>query len=705
MANPTTYLNITLPVPGAASSKGVWGTTVNDAFQSLDTAIVAKTGGTFTGAVTLPSPVINTGVSGSAVLDSDTMSGANATTLATSESIKAYVDAHPGDITGVTAGDGLTGGGTTGALTMTVVGGTGITANADDIALTNTAVTAGSYGSASQIPAITVDAQGRITSASQAAISSSFNLNADSGTTDSFAVGGTLNLLGGTGLTSTVSDDTVTFAVDNTAVTAGAYGSSSAIPAITIDAQGRITAASTNAISSSFSLNADAGTTDVFAVGDTLNLLGGTALTSTVTNDTVTFGLDDDSIDSVHYKDGSIDSIHIADDQIDSQHYAAGSIDNEHLADDAVSTGELANDVAISTSGTIVTTASAGFTSKGIDDNCTIGTTLTVTDDKLLISGNIEANTAEFVNTNFIGNVTGGGSGGDLTWARSGVTKFFVDTSAGRVGILQASPGYTLDVGGTFRATGTATFDSTVNGLEINTTATSNIGLGATAVDSITTGDYNVGVGDNALTANTTGSNNVGIGRNALAYNTDGSSNTGVGSAALWVVNGGNGNTGIGEASAGQTTSGFHNTAAGFTSLAQNTTGQKNTAIGGYALQNSTGNYNTALGYQAGDNITSGSSNIIIGNGIDADSATASNQLNIGGAIKGDLSTNVVTLPGSLTVSGSIASGDLILNNTDKTANEVDGTKGHWVIQEGSNDLFIMNKITNKKYKFNLKEV
>ena len=47
-----------------------------------------------------------------------------------------------GDIEGVTAGDGLTGGGTSGTVTVTVVGGYGITANANDIELTNSEVQA-----------------------------------------------------------------------------------------------------------------------------------------------------------------------------------------------------------------------------------------------------------------------------------------------------------------------------------------------------------------------------------------------------------------------------------------------------------------------------------------------------------------------------------------------------------------------------------
>jgi hypothetical protein len=52
-----------------------------------------------------------------------------------------------------------------------------------------------------------------------------------------------------------------------------------------------------------------------------------------------------------------------------------------------------------------------------------------------------------------------------------------------------------------------------------------------------------------------------------------------------------------------------------------------------------------------------------------------------------------------------IYTGDLNLNNTKTRNNEVDGTSGSWTIQEGKDDLYLLNRLNNKKYKFNLTEI
>ena len=103
-----------------------------------------------------------------------------------------------------------------------------------------------------------------------------------------------LAITGDTGITTTASGQGLSIDLDDTTVTAGTYGSATSIPQFTVDGQGRLTAASENTISTSFTIS-DGTNTDVVNTGETLTFTATSAETTVlVSNNEVTIGLPDD---------------------------------------------------------------------------------------------------------------------------------------------------------------------------------------------------------------------------------------------------------------------------------------------------------------------------------------------------------------------------------------------------------------------------
>ena len=123
-----------------------------------------------------------------------------------------------------------------------------------------------------------------------------FTIAADSGTPDGIQGQQTVTFTGGTGLSTTVSANSITTRLDNTAVTPGSYGSGTAIPTFTVDAQGRLTAAGTVNVATTLNLIAESGPTgSVDILDSSLSILAGEGINTSVSGATITISGEDAS--------------------------------------------------------------------------------------------------------------------------------------------------------------------------------------------------------------------------------------------------------------------------------------------------------------------------------------------------------------------------------------------------------------------------
>ena len=177
--------------------------------------------------------------------------------------------------------------------------------------------------------------------------------------------------------------------------------------------------------------------------------------------------------------------------------------------------------------------------------------------------------------------------------------------------------------------------------LAANTTNGQNVAVGYQALNSTSTsGNQNTAIGASALLNLTTNSSNVAVGYQSQMTSIDGGWNTSTGTNSLQNLNHGHGNACFGYLSCAALDINDEDVGIGawalrdFTSTTQHS---YNTAVGSHALDNgvtgSTGIQNTAVGYSAGQLITSGGSNVILGFMADVPVPTASNQMSLGNAI------------------------------------------------------------------------
>jgi len=282
--------------------------------------------------------------------------------------------------------------------TLTISGDTGITTTVSDngiaIDLDDTAVTPGSYGSATAIPTFTVDQQGRLTAAGSASISTTLTIVDESSTAATISLAtDTLKITGGSGITTAASGDTISINLDANVVT---EDSTDTLTNKTIDS-------ANNTLTLDLSEGTLTGTTAEFNTALSDGSFATLAGTETLTNKTINSASNTITITESNISDlgayitaSSTDTL--TNKTINASQLVDGSVSNAKLTNSSVTIGS----DSVSLGGT--QTDLNGITSLDVDNITVDGNTITSTDSNgdLILdangTGNIDVNSNKIIN-------------------------------------------------------------------------------------------------------------------------------------------------------------------------------------------------------------------------------------------------------------------------------------------------------------------